>query len=55
MPVVFEIFYGYLFRYLIVTGARSKMVVTLSKKADTTALKTQSKVINGHTLPFASL
>ena len=41
--------------YLIVTGARSKTVVTLSRKADTTALKTQRRVIRGHTCPRASL
>ena len=37
------------------TGVSSRIVVTLSKKAETTVLNKHSSVIRGQTRPFASL
>jgi len=39
------------FFYLIVTGVKSIIVVTLSRKADRTAAIRQRMIIMGHTLP----
>ncbi len=38
---------------LMVTGVMRRIVVTLSRKADTMAVKKQSPVISGQTCPFA--
>lgn len=54
--VLFLLFYILLcYIYRIVTGVNSKIVVTLSRKADTMALNAHNKVISGHIFPFAVL
>lgn len=37
---------------LIVTGVIKRIVVTLSKIDETTAVKTERQMINGHTFPL---